>query len=265
MRLSLLIVCLWAVPASAQVGYGALGTANGQIATAAPVTPATVNAGEMLLLFVANKGPNGPDTPSGWTACANGQGFGGDGGSGADVGDVWTTVFYKVADGSEDGATVNISVTSGNGVYANILSYTKTSDTWEVACTNGADSTSATTWSIVGAADPGVTATDYVVFASGRNLDTVSFASYTLSQGGVTYPANATERFENGTSFGDDVGLAIADIDPTSGTSSAAPTGGATASTNVAGSGVIVRLREASASATPTPKRLMLMGVGDAQ
>lgn len=60
--------------------------------------PATVNAGDLLLVVIVFSGSTA-NTPSGWTAGTNG-GFAGGGNM---------NVFYKTADGSEDSTNVNFS------------------------------------------------------------------------------------------------------------------------------------------------------------
>jgi hypothetical protein len=80
----------------------AVGTASG---THNVSMPATVNAGDLLLVVIITTGPQAPATPSGWTWINHG---------GSSGGTIHTDVFVKAADGSEGGTTVNFSTSPTN-------------------------------------------------------------------------------------------------------------------------------------------------------
>lgn len=245
--------------ALAAVAFGTVGTAGSGTTSASIPYPASIAAGDLLIVCLANKYPtNGPSTPAGWTLPTNGQVSGGDGGGpGVDVGDVYATIFVKEADGSETG-NLSITVTSGNSSSGVMARYTKGSGAWSYAATNGVDSSGDTSWSITGGADPGVESGDMLVTCTAINTESSAESAHSMSQTGITFGA-ANERFDNGTTFGDDVGVTTSDHVVSSGTSSAAPVYTATTTLTPEGATVLLRIREVS-SAAVTPKG-MLLGV----
>jgi hypothetical protein len=245
--------------ALAQIAFGAVGTAASGTTSLSVPYPAGISAGDLLVSCIASKYPtNGPSTPSGWTLPAGGQGSGGDGlGAGLDQGDVYATVFTRVADGSETG-NLSISIPSGNAAYAIMARYTKTLGGWAVAARSGVDSTGDTSWSVLAAADPGVTAGDIVATCTAINTDLAGYSAHAMTQTGITYGA-ANERADNGTSLGDDVGLKMSDHVVSSGTSSGAPTyTSSIASGAPEGASVFLRLREVASGSSATPRGLLL-------
>jgi MSHA biogenesis protein MshQ len=213
--------------------------------------PASIAAGDLLVICFGNKYPtNGPATPADWTLVTGGQGTGGAGAPGVDSGDVYATVFVTVATGSESGSQT-VSVASGNSSTAFMARYTKTAATWAYAASNGAENSQDTTWGVTATADPGVASGDMVITCSARNVDGNGFSANAISQTGVTYAA-MNERADNGTSFGDDVAVVVADAAATAGTSSAAPLYTATvAGAGAAGATVFLRIRETSSATRP--------------
>ena len=69
------------------------------------VMPATVNAGDLLLILFDMESGSSPTTPAGWNVV-----FGPT--DGENAGSSYAVGYAKVADGTEDGATVNIGTTS---------------------------------------------------------------------------------------------------------------------------------------------------------
>ena len=230
------------------VAFGAIGAGAGQVNSINVAYPTGIASGNLLFLCIANKyPPNGPATPTGFTAPANNQGTGDPGdGPGIGVGATYATVYYRVADGSESG-TVTVSVTSGNALYGVMARYTNATGAWAVGAANGGDSTAGTAWSATMGTDPGVQGGDMVLACNANNNNTSLGSAYALSQTGVTY-GTATERLDNSTSFGDDVGIKFADHAVTSGTSSAAPVHTWTASASAAGGTALLRIRESGTS-----------------
>lgn len=228
------------------LGAGNVGTTS--LSINYPTAGGAPQSGDLLLLVVFNKYPtNGPSTPSGYNTITNGQASGGEGSAGIDAGTVYVTVFSRIADGTESGA-VSVSIPSGNSSAGAVLCYQKGSGTWDFAATNGSDNSgNSTSWSITGAADPGVTAGDMLIALNAINSDGQTFSSQAMSQSGITF-GTATERVDAGTNQGDDVGGMISDHVVSSGTSSGVPTYTATASASAtnrpAGACVILRIRE---------------------
>ena len=116
----------------------ATNTTNGTTASANQVVnlPATVNAGETLLVFLRSAGASGNGVhtyPAGWTKLF-------------DIGSIdQTSMAWKKADGTEGGTTITITVTGGNTKFA------------------------ALSWSIAGATDPTVTPPEDSAAASGNS------------------------------------------------------------------------------------------------
>lgn len=236
------------------VAYGSIGTGGAGTNSASPTFPA-VSAGNLLVCFVANKYPNNdPDLPTDafggiWVAPSNNQGTGGAGAAGPDSGDVYSTVFVKEATGTETG-TLSISVPSGDSTIANIAVFTKSGGIWSYAACNGGDTTSGTDYSVTGNVDPGVQADDMVVQGTAINsIAATTGSAHAITQSGVTYDA-AVEIYDNGTSFGDNVGGKISYHPVSAGLSAGVPTYTMTLAVAAAGGTVMLRIR-AIDDATP--------------
>lgn len=207
--------------------------------------PAGLSAGMLLVLAVSNKYPtNGPSTPSGFTLLA--QVSGGAGSAGADAGQVYSTVYYKVSDGTESG-NLTVTLTSSNSAVGRMFAYSKTESSWDLAATTDDDTSAGASMSFAFPEDPGVTANDMIVVAMAVNGTGATFSSHATTQSGVTFDA-LTERQDSGTTTGDNCGLVVIDRAVSSGTSSAAPSYTSTANTTFgsypAGAAVFIRLRE---------------------
>lgn len=217
--------------------------------------PASISAGDLLLAFIVNKYPTATPvcTTSGWAQLA--QATGGAGSAGIDQGDVYTTVFYKVAVGTEGGSNVSFTVTGGNSNTGGTVQYRNATGLWSIAYTTGADNTPGTAVSVTGTADPGVAGGDYLCVAMGYNTDGYSYPTPAVSQTGITF-GTATERAEYGTSGGQDCEITWSDHVVSSGTSSAAPvyttTAGGSSTYNPCGGAVFVRIREDAGAITGT-------------
>ena len=224
-------------------GAGSVGTTS-----VTPAYPGSIAAGDLFVMHVVNKYPtNGPSTPSGWTAVTNGQATGGAGSAAADSGTVYSTIFTREAVGSESG-TVTVTVTGSNSSRAIIYAFRKTAGaSWDVAATNGADNSAGTSWSVTGAADPGIMPGDWVCAASGINSDAPSFATEAMAAGGVTSWDTLVELDDSASTTGDDIRQVFSYHRALTGTSNAAPvftmTGSATSGNYPAGATVILRLR----------------------
>lgn len=245
--------------AEAVVAFGSSGAvATGTTALAVP-HPAGIAANDLLVLVVGNKHPpNGPTTPAGWILVTNGQGSGGLGTNGADRGPVFSTIFVKVALGTETG-NLAITLTSAVGAIGRMFRYTKTSaSAWDYAATNGADGTAGTAWSVTGAANPGISIDDLIIVGSVVNSNRMNaadpFTLETVSAAGATFGA-ATERQDSSTAVGNDMALVVSDHPVTAGTVTAAPvftmTGAPLSRVTVdtpTGPSVFLRIRESKAN-----------------
>lgn len=217
-----------------------------------PAYPASIAAGDLLLLIVGQKpsAANGGScsTPSGWTALTPITGAGGYGATlGADTGNTNLYGFWKEAAGSESGSLA-VTVGANNVCWAAILRLSNDSGRWSVASATGSD-TSAGNVSIAFGADPGVKAADYVIGGMCIPTDVTTpsqFSAEAFTQTGVTF-GTVSEVAEADSGNGNDIGGFLCRAAISSGTSSAAPTMTATAggtTTNVRGPGIFVRIRE---------------------
>lgn len=213
--------------------------------------PAGLASGNLLLLCISNKYPtNGPSTPSGWTLVA--QKSGGVGASGADSGQVYSTVFSKVADGTESG-NLSVTLTSANSAVGRMLCYSNATGGWDIASTTDDDTVASTSLSFTYPANPGVTAGDYIATCAAANGTSATYSSPSFTQTGITF-GTATQRNGAGTITGDNCDLIIYDVPVNSGTGSGNPVHSTTANTTFgnypAGAECFVRLREAAAGPT---------------
>ena len=88
--------------------------------------PATVNAGDLLIVLFTNDRNETVTTPAGWTALAsdaNGQA-------------VRLSVYYKIAAGTEDGTTVNFVTSSTEQAAAQVYRITNWHGTTPVSYTH---------------------------------------------------------------------------------------------------------------------------------
>lgn len=231
------------------------GTGTGTGTTSVtPALPASLADGDLVLIFVGDKPDTStPTTPSGWTLVATVAGGGGT--AGADAGPSRISCFSRVKDASWS-TMPSVSITSANGSYAFAVRYTKAAaNSWDIASTTGVDTTNATSYSIAGGSNPGITAGDMLVAAGQIATDTTTWATQTLTATGATI-GTRTERGEPVTSQGNDVGGCVWDAACTAGTATAAPVAGATLSSNngAVGPGIIVRLREVASGPTDYPR-----------
>jgi hypothetical protein len=239
------------------------GSANpiaGSGTTVIPTFPAAgVEAGHLAVLLVSNKiESDAPVTPSGWSAPTNNTGTGGTGSAGADAGPLRLTVLYKVCDGTEDGTTVTVSFspTAHEGAQAQIIGYSKTLATWDVAgCGAGSVSTGATAWSQAVAVDPGVAGGDWLITARSATTDAGAWTNpppATVITGCTM--GTMTERGNSGTTNGNDLESQYADEPVSSGSSSSVATVKGTESSSTTGVVFAVRIREVAAAGGLPPR-----------
>lgn len=244
------------------IAHGASGTDSGGTTSCAPAYPSGITAGQMLVMGIVNKYPAAtPTTPAGWQMQATVTG--GSGSSGTDTGQVRSTVFTRIADGTESGS-VTVTVTGANCCYGRILRYTRdAAKTWGVATATASQNTGgSTTWTSTATANPGIASGDMVICVDAVNADAYTWGGRSCSATGATFTTHA-ERLDGGSSQGDGVGAQISDHTVTAGVATAAPvhtvTASGSATDSPAGATVFLVLREVS----PPPGRLSLgLGVG---
>ena len=261
--------------AEASVSYVDTGTidisASGGT-TVDPVYPATVNANDLLVLIIGMK-PSGVvsggsvTTPGDWTPITSLVGAGGyTAVPAADSGNTNLFAFYKVADGTEDGAGLSVTIATNGVSWANIYRFTNGTGSWSVAGATGSDVTGGAAVSIGFGSNPGVTAGDYVLAAMCIPTDVTTpsqFTSEALTQTGVTF-GTVTEIQEPDSNTGYDIGGFVVRAPVDSGTGTANPTMTATAATtytNVRGPGIFIRIRESNTA--PTLSVAQPDGTGD--
>ena len=218
--------------------------------------PAALSAGDLILWCVVNKYPtNGPNTPTGLSLLA--QAIVGDGGAaGADVGDVYATVFSRESDGTEDGATESISIPGGNSATSRSVSYSRSAGSgWAIATASGSQGAAANSWSVTtGSLD--LAAGDVVVAFIAKSADIDgTHSAHSFSASGVTFGSVKVAAPVAGTTQGDDCAMQIVDVPVTAGSGTGPVTftmslsGGA----GVASGGVLLlRLREDAGASLPT-------------
>lgn len=230
------------------VTFGAIGTGANGSTTVAPSYPASITAGQYLVLVVTSGGTGDPTptTPSGWTFLATGAST--DGTFGVDAGPRRVTVFGREADGTETG-TVTVSITSGNTCRGTISRFTRSgSGSWVVEAQGANDSTSGTGFSATGASMNWNTG-DVAIVAVGQRVDTVTQSAQSLTATGVTF-GTRTNRANTAVTTGNDHRHVVDTFAAITSTSDvdAAPTWAFTGSAACSGGVVFVRLREYTAA-----------------
>ncbi len=260
----LAVVLIGANEARAAITYqsaGAVAYSAGGGATVAPAYPASIAAGDLLVLIVGMKpstaNSGSVTTPAGWIPIVSLTGAGGYGGTLAgDTGNTNVFTFYKVAVGGEAG-TLAVSLTTNNVSWAQMYRLSNATMGWSVAGTTGSDATGGAAVSIAMSADPGVTAGDYILGGMVIPTDVSTpgqFSGEALSQAGITFGTVVEIFSEPDSGNGNDIGGFTIRAPVSSGTSSAAPTLTATAggtTTNVRGPGVFLRVREVAYTSGP--------------
>jgi len=236
------------------IAFGTAGAgANGTSSVILPY-PTSISAGDLLVATIVNKYPaNAPATPTDWTLLAAARKQGGNGTNGPDRGQVFMSVFYKIATGSESGS-LTFTITSGNSSRGRMFRYTRGGTGWDIAATGGAENTVSLTWDVTMDADPGITSGDVLLACTAVNGDAVLYSSPSLTAAGATI-GSGTEREEAGTGGGQDCKLYVVQFSCTAGTATAAAqythTNGSSAANTPAGATVLFRMREVTASSAP--------------
>ncbi len=147
--------------------------------------PATVSAGELLLMLVANDGSANQTTPSGWTALFQNQRSGSA---------VSFSAYTKVATGTEAGTTVNVATSANEQVAAQVYRISN----WYGALT-GVQASSSATGTNVSPNPPSLT-------ASWGAANTLWLATQASDHDGTrtvtVYPANYTNGLQTQSNTG---------------------------------------------------------------
>lgn len=247
---------------------GAAYSAGAGGTTVAPAYPASIAANDVLVLIVGQKPStaNGGTvtTPSGWTLRDSITGQGGYGATlGADTGN--TNLFIYTKDTVAGTETGNLTVTVGTnnvcwGIIVRIPGGGGTSFSFGTADGGRATApTSAVAFTNAltnGATAPNLQNGDMAIWAMCIPTDVLNngFTAPTISSTGTTF-GTAVELEEPDSGNGSDIGGYVAYAAATAGSSTAAPTIGATATgtvTNVRGPLILIRVRDTSQSLTPS-------------
>ena len=241
---ALMLYGMQAQEARAVITYQSAGAVgNSAVTSIDPAYPASVAAGDLLILIigmkpsVANSGS--VTAPEGWTLITSLTGAGGYGTTlGADTGNTNVFAYYKVAEGNETGS-LRVRLTTNSIAWAQMYRLTNATQDWSVAGTTGSDTTGGAAVSITMSADPGVTAGDFILGAMIIPTDVstpTKFSAEAFSQTGVTFGA-VTEISEADSALGNDIGGFVVRSSVSSGTGSAAPVMTATAGGKSPGAG----------------------------
>jgi hypothetical protein len=231
----LLPVQSWAAVAFADISAAASGAGS-----AAPAYSASTANGDLLVICLAHKYPaaSTPTTPANWTAPGTN-----------DQGETAATIFYRVASaGCCTSGTETVTITSGNAADAYMVRFTNATGVWDVAAASGGDASRGANWSAAMGTDPGITTNDMVVVCSARSEGSVISASAeALTAASATF-GSETERGDQGTSTGDNVGIVVSTHAVTGGPATGNATYTFTSATSSSGGTAILRIRESSAA-----------------
>lgn len=246
------------------------GTENGANCSAAVPAPATVAAGDLLVIRVSYKpqlfgsAPLWRDTvstPAGFTlfsSPAHGGGYGDVQANG--TGNVTHKFYYKVAAGTEGGTNITVDVAGLNTGNAQILRYSNATGSWGVTASTGEVSAApaSTAWTNTLTDAIGITSGDHILtgLTCTRTANNPDFSAHTISQTGSTFAA-VTEDYDipTGSSNGLDVSGYMCRTECTAGSGTVAPTIGATlfsATDHFRGVTFVVVIKETTATLNGT-------------
>lgn len=223
----------------------------------APALPASWAAGDLLVAVIHCKPTNTSippviaSPPAGWTQRQALTQLGTQA-QGADTGAVWQGVFERIAVAGD--TAPSFTITNSNVALGLVMRFTKAAnETWDpVTTTSGADTTSATSFSVTGAANLALSAGmgDYLaVLAGPAGNATQSAPSFTAT--GAAFGTIA-ETVEGDTTTGNDLAATVFHAAVTSGTSTAAPVISSTLSLARTGGATFMRIRVTTAAADVT-------------
>lgn len=221
------------------VRFVAKGAASGGTTTVSPTYPASIAAGDIIVIAAYGKYPtNYPATPTGYTPLLTRRSSSGIG-AGSDTGDVWVATYWKVATGSESG-TFTVSVASGNSIAAEAWRISVASGyAAEVVAVGASDDTQHTAVSMA-FANAGFITDDLVLGIFCGDNQVGSQVSAALIAAGMS--AQLTNRNYQQSSSGDHLRL-NANTFTIYGAATAGPTFSYTAANATVVAGVLVRIR----------------------
>jgi hypothetical protein len=231
-------------------------------ATATPLNltyPAGILADDLIVVLVGMKPQSATfTTPAGYTALSNSSLAAGTGTTGVDTGQVKAAVFVKEAAGTETGTLAIALASSPSSAYGKILVFRKGDPlaTWDYACANAGDTTTASPMAGTMNVNPGAIVDDMLVVNAVTPTDANTWATPTLTATGLT--VTMVEDSEPKTSQGNDLGGQISYGTVTGGPASAAAAFSSTVTTgtiNASGAMVLIRVR-----AVPPPSGVALDG-----
>jgi len=230
-------------PPTPAVTFNSIGAGANGGTSVSPTYPASIAAGDLLVLTVTSGGATSPtpSTPAGWTS--QGSYVTTDGTYGIDTGPRRVTVFTKVAAGGETG-TLAVTITGGDSCRGSIMRVTKgqASYTWGIAATGGNYSAAGTAVSVTGGAI-GFAPGDLVIVSNGQRVDTATQSAQALAASGITF-GTLTNRTSTAVTTGNDHRHVIDSRPVTAGTASVAPTWSYTASAACSAAIHFLRIRE---------------------
>lgn len=230
------------------VTWEAFGTSGSGTATAIPGLPAGLVANWLLLAHcgTAEASETQPTISSGWTLLDTVSG--GPGSFGVDDGPRRSTVWYRIADGSETDPTMTVAGSaSGRAISGRVIGLSKTLGRWVIGSTTGTDTSSGTGYSAAGGADPGGVADGIGITLSCIRPDTATTStSPTLTWTG-TGVSTLTGRYSDAKTDGNDMRL-DGKSRATTGTSTGSPTYAVTLSAAGGGATVFVSVYDVDAS-----------------
>lgn len=129
-------------------GGGTTAVAYGTTSLSVALPASGIVAGDYLVILVGTKPTTATiNTPSGWTKLgelASSKGVS----AYHDVGDTKIAALGKVADGSESGTSVTVSITSGNTSWGSSTGrWSNGTGAWDIDVATGQDTTAGTAWS----------------------------------------------------------------------------------------------------------------------
>lgn len=224
------------------------GTDPASVSVAVNVTGRAANDLAIMVVVQRTSGTKTVTTPAGWTAIPNASGFGGVGAFAFKTGPLRVSAFMRTIPAT---SLASVVVTLP-GVEANSLAlaqvFTFRADPmngYDVAGSNGVDTTPGTPHSAVMNVDPGFDVGDIAFMAAGSPDFSTSYSLETITATGLA--CALTELNELSLATGAAVRAVIAQGPVTAGPSTSVPTVSAAAAvtnTNVAGPMIAIRIRE---------------------
>lgn len=230
-----------------QIVFGSGGSAAGGTTSITQAFPATVNAGDGLLLAVTGKYPaNLPSVPTGFTLL--GTYSGGAGSSGSQSGQTYAQWYWKIAAGTEGGTNLTITITGGNVAKSTMIRYLKDAGaTWSTPLiAGGSKNTAGTAYSVTADVVMRMLPGDLLVAVTAINSSTPTWSAELAVASGATF-GTMTERTESNSALGDQMSFFVSEHPVTGGPATGlityTATGSSTLANEPAGASIFVVLR----------------------